>query len=315
MAGSVRAGRAGAGSGDEVSRASLACVMTAYTDPVQVRRLIQALEPFPVFLHCDARASRQTFEAMTSDLPARVTVLPRRKTPWASWGCVAAELDGYRRAIATTDTSHVALISGSDYPLTSVEGIRAFLGARLGRSIGWSQPLPKYGWGRDGGYWRFRYRFASWRKHMLVLPVRRRLPSGIAFAGGSPWKILAREHVEALLRVVDERPDLPRWWSTTWIPEETFVWSVLHSPDLVPGWRDRYVRADPWVVHWSDGPAKSPEWITTADLGHLADRRNGDDERGPAIFARKFSTSVDPAVLDLIDASFRSQPSLGPVGS
>jgi hypothetical protein len=293
----------------EVPTGTLACVVTAYNDPVHLLRLVRALDPFPIFLHVDARTPQRVFDEMTTDLPDRVTVLRRRKTPWASWGCVSAELDGYRQALESTDASHLALVSGSDYPLLSSDGIARYLGARLGRSIGWSERLPKDGWGHGGGYWRLRYRFLAWRKHALAWPIPRRLPRGMVFAGGSPWKILARGHAEALVRVADQRPDLVRRWRTTWIPEESFVFSVLHTPGLVPGWADEYLRSDPWVVRWSDGPAKSPEFITTADLGQLRRRRDEPSERGPAVFARKFSSAVDTAVLDAIDSSFRGVPS------
>jgi Core-2/I-Branching enzyme len=298
----------------EALAASLACVVLAHTDPMHVRRLVSALDPFPVFLHCDARTAQPVFDEMTDRLPDRVTVLPRRRTPWGSWGNVAAELDGYRAALRGSDATHVAVLSGSDYPLASAEEITGYLDARRGRSIGWCFPLPKEGWA-GGGYWRLRYRFAAWRKHMLALPVPRPLPRGVVLAGGSQWKILARPHVEALLRAVDQRPDLVRRWRRTWIPDETFVYSILHTPDLVPGWRDEHVNSDPWVIHWSDGERRSPAWLTSADLDVLGIRRSGDSGRGPALFARKFATSVDTEVLDRIDRSFRGSPSLGPVGS
>jgi hypothetical protein len=299
----------------EASPASLACVVLAHTDPLHVRRLVSALDPFPVFLHCDARTAQPVFDEMSAGLPARVTVLPRRRTPWGSWGNVAAELDGYRAALLGTDATHVAVLSGSDYPLASSQEIAGFLVARRGRSIGWCFTLPKQGW-RGGGYWRLRYRFAVWRKHMLPLPVPRPLPRGVTLAGGSQWKILARHHAEGLLQAVDRRPDLVRRWRRTWIPDETFVYSLLHTPGLVPGWRDEHLTSDPWVVLWSDGgEGKSPAWLTTADLEVLGSRRCDGSGRDPAIFARKFATAVDTDVLDRIDRSFRGSPSLGAVGS
>jgi hypothetical protein len=303
--------RSGTATTGNVTAGSLACVVLAHNDPVQVRRLIAALDPFPVFLHCDARSPHTVFEQMTADLPDRVRVMPRLRTPWARWGVVAAELEGYREALATTGASHVALLSGSDYPLRSTEEIAQLLGRMPGRSIAWSRPMPVPNWGLGGGHWRLQFSYAAWRKHMLVLPVPRRLPQGLVLAGGSQSKILARHHVEAVLRAVEERPGLVRRWRHSWIPDETFVYSLLHTPDLVPRWEEERVRASAWVIRWPDGSVKSPPWLTSADLGVL---RAACEEpvTGPLrMFARKFATDVDTSVLDVLDRSFRGRGAAG----
>src|SRR6478609_4546560 len=99
----------GSGTGGAQGSASLACVILAHTDPVHVKRLTAALDPFPVFLHCDAGTPDDVFATMTSGLPERVVVLDRLDTGWAKWENVAAELAGYRAALQMTDATHVAL--------------------------------------------------------------------------------------------------------------------------------------------------------------------------------------------------------------
>ncbi|WFR66460.1 hypothetical protein P9139_16845 [Curtobacterium flaccumfaciens] len=88
-----------------------------------------ALAPFPVLLHCDAGTPDDVFAAMTADLPGRVQVLPRMRTGWAKWENVAAEVAGYRAALASTDAGHVAVLTGSDYPLASADEIAGLLAA------------------------------------------------------------------------------------------------------------------------------------------------------------------------------------------
>ena len=283
----------------------LACVVLAHADPTQTRRMITALDPFPVFLHCDSRTPQVTFEEMTRDLPDRVTVLPRRPTPWGGWGAVLAEVDGYRAALATTSASHVALLTGSDYPLVSSAAIIERLARMPGRSITESRPLPLPQWGHRGGFWRLRYRFRPWGKRMLVLPVPRRLPRDVVPAGGSQLKVLARQDVAAVVRTVDTRPDLTRFWRRTWIPDETFVHSVLHSPSLVPDFAARQVPGMAWFIRWDGAPRKSPPWLTCADLPELHRIRDAEPQGAPILFARKFSSTVEPAVLDEIDRTLR----------
>src|SRR5688572_24210083 len=100
----------------------LACVILAHTDPTHVRRLIDALAPFPVVLHCDRSTPAHVFADMTRDLPDRCVVLERQSTGWAKWENVSAELEGFRAALATGAT-HVAVLTGSDYPLASTAHI------------------------------------------------------------------------------------------------------------------------------------------------------------------------------------------------
>ncbi|MGY1709476.1 beta-1,6-N-acetylglucosaminyltransferase [Geodermatophilus sp. SYSU D00758] len=282
----------------------LACVVMAHADPGQTRRLVAALDPFPVFLHCDARTAQETYEEMTRDLPGRVTLLDRRPTPWGSWGSVLAEVDGYRAALDRTAATHVALLTGSDYPIASSAAIAEQLTAVPGRSLTDARPLPLPQW-RHGGFWRLRYRFRAWGKRMLVFPVPRRLPRDVTPAGGSQLKILARQDAEAVVQALDNRPDLACFWRSTWIPDETFVPSVLLSPSLTSGFAARQLLGTAWFIRWDDAPRKSPPWLTTADLPDLRHIRDTRPQGVPVLFARKFSSEADASVLDTIDRTLR----------
>ena len=286
--------------------ASLACVIMAHADPVHVRRLVDALDPFPVYLHCDARTPEPVFAELTADLPARCRLLPRMRTGWARWENVAAELAGYRQALADDGITHVAALTGSDYPLASSAEISALLRAHPRTSIALYHRLPYVNWGRDGGLARLRYRHWAWRKRMVRLPIPRRLPAGIRFSGGSQVKVLAREHAQAVLNAADRDPALVRFWRRSWIADETFVGSVLNTPHLTPTWADRHLDADLWHISWQDG-AKSPPWLRAADFPDLAAASRPDRGVRP-LFARKFATGIDTDVLDLIDENLRRTP-------
>jgi hypothetical protein len=288
----------------------LACVVVAHADPQHVRRLVNALDPFPVFLHCDARTPPDVFERMTVDLPARVRVLPRHVTPWATWGIVAAEIAGYRAVLDDTQSSHLAVLSGSDYPLAPTQEIRRVLEAHRGRSILQWARLPIPDWGRSGGMARLRYRHRVVGKRMLRLPVPRRLPPDLVPAGGPAMKIVARGHVRRLVDVVDSRPDLVEFWRSSWIPDETFVPTVLSSPAVSPDWLDETVNEMAWHIQWAP-KLKSPPYLTVRDLPRIVAARRGSDGEFPRLFARKFASAVDTDVLDVIDATLRATPGEG----
>src|SRR5207248_358251 len=157
----------------------------AHADPIHVRRLVAALEPFPVYLHCDSRTSPSVYAEMTDGLPSRCRLMPRIATGWARWQNVEAELTGYRLALQETDATHVAAMTGTDYPIASAAAITARLTASPTTSFADYDVLPKREWGRSGGLARLRYPHWAYRKHMLRVPIPRPLPDGVVPAGGS----------------------------------------------------------------------------------------------------------------------------------
>ena len=286
------------------SPGTVACVVLAHHDPAHVRRLVGALDPFQVFLHCDRRTPEPVFAAMTSDLPDRCSLLPRLSTPWAAWNAVEAEISGYRAALEQTDAAHLVLLSGSDYPLASTGKISEYLSARVGISTTSFEPLPRAPWGADGGMSRLRYWHHPVRRHMLRVPIPRTIPRDVVPAGGSVLKVLARHHARQLVDTFDRRGDLVSFWRHTWCADETFVPTILNTPAFVPDWAEAHVDADLWFIDWLGGGRKSPEWLTTAHLPALQERSLRPRQE-PVLFARKFSSSIDPGVLDAIDTSLR----------
>ncbi|GAA3337469.1 hypothetical protein GCM10017714_04640 [Curtobacterium pusillum] len=288
--------------------AAPACIVLAHEDPRHVRRLVEALDPFPVFLHCDAKTPETVFRAMTDGLPDRVRLLPRISTGWAKWENVAAEVSGYRAALAATDATHVAVLTGSDYPLANPAEVTALLEAHREESFVAVHPLPYEAWGRDGGRARIRYRHWAWRKHMLRLPIPRRVPRDVVFAGGSQLKVLARHHAASVVDAFDRRPDLVRFWRRAWIADESFVPSVLSSPALTPGFAEEHVAHPLWWIGWDGSARKSPPWLSLPDAERLLARRTGSDVDLPHVFARKFSTERSSDLLDLVDEAFGLRP-------
>ena len=98
---------------------------------------------------------------------------------------MAAELDGLRVALTQTECDHVVILQGSDYPLQNNGVIERALGDLAGRSVTPMQRLPRAAWNGHGGLDRLRYPHWVVRKHMVRLPVPRRIPPGVVPAGGS----------------------------------------------------------------------------------------------------------------------------------
>ncbi len=300
-----------------------AVVVLAHADPGHVRRLIGALADVPVFLHCDAKASDAVRRQMTDGLPDRVTLVPRQSASLASWSLVQPELAALRLALERTSAGHVAVCSGADYPLASVQDIARELAGRQGSSLIWNAVVPFGPWGTrrndDGGLWRFNHRFLTRRDDVVYVrgiplrwPGRRKIPEVLELRASSQWKIYSRRHAELLLRIHDKNPDLIRFWRTTLVPEESFAASVLGSPALAGADVLLPSDANPWYIHWPNGNSLHPSWLGPDDFTDLAracaglPAEHGQQPRSErALFARKFSSRTETGVLDRIDGELR----------
>ncbi len=283
---------------------SCAYVVLAHKAPSQVARLIGRLVPAPVFLHVDSAVNAALMGEFRSEVESAsdVTFVPRHRSGWASWGIVAAALEGMNSALARPGWSHLALISGQDYPLVASRGIDAFLDHHPSTSFMPRWPLPTRLWGADGGMHRLRYRHFPRRGHRLFIPLRRKLPEGIRFYGGSLYWVLTRGAVADVLALVNERPDLVRFYRRTWIPDEMFIpTAVLNSPS-----RATVVSENLTYIRWRSREAPHPDTLGVEDVPTLLAASRGLCEEGARgrrkVFARKFDgAATGTEVFDRLD--------------
>jgi len=307
----------------------LAVVVLAHADSAHLTRLVQALDDLPIFLHCDTKMGRVDY-GLVLKLPNRVKMLPRIDSRISSWSLVAAELAGLRAALKATRATHIAVLSGSDYPLISAKELIEALGPWQGQSYLYNRKLPFPLWNTDrrldGGEWRVRYKVLTWRQNVVTLkgvpitwPIKRELPRGLELRASSEWKVYSRDHAALLLRISDTRPDLVRFWRSTFIPEEGFSASILGSEAIVGSDALKPCLANPWYYTFPPRAAH-PKWLEISDFEHLArarfappvDPRLAFSEDGMGTiqphqkwFARKFSSTRNSALLDRIDNELR----------
>jgi hypothetical protein len=284
----------------EADGSSVAAVILMYNDPAHVRRLFKAMSPIRVIAHCDANAPSAVYDALQQGAPDHVEFLPRRRTGWAKFACVEVELAGIRAALEHKETKHVITMTGSDYPLLSSAALVAAAGDLGLRSRYWRTPIPHKAWVPDGGRRRFRYRNWSVRRKVVWLPIPRRLPEGVVPHASTFWKVLSRRHAEVLLEVLDDHPELARFWKRVGIPEESFIASVLGSPALVGSMTTEVSPVDPWYVRWPGLGEPSPDFLKAGDLPDLVAARAGAPETRKW-FARKLGSASSEALVDQLD--------------
>ncbi len=310
--------------------ADLAAIVLADKNPRQVRHLLASLAGIDVFLHCDRRAPKAVFAAMLEDAGSDVRAVRRVHARLSSWSLLEAELIALRAALEGSAAEHVLVLSGSCYPLVSLSDLREELAAWRGRSRMELRSLPRPEWSTprndDGGLWRFNRRFLTIRGQVVrvrgvpVRTVRRAIPKGLQLYASAAWKVYARPHAEALLRLLDERPELVTFWRTSLMPSESAVASMLSSPGLVGEIAETMIDDLVWYIDWSPGegdesetPVWHPRWLTTDDFEKLEAARRapsrmpgdgGEPDGYRKLFARKFSPT-DGELIALVDQRLR----------
>jgi core-2/I-Branching enzyme len=303
---------------------SLAVAVLAHADPAQLGRLVNALPDTPIVVHCDARTPASTFSAMReSTRAANVRFCNRQATTLSSWSLVLAELQAVRDALAWTNARHIAVLSGACFPLVSVEELHTELDRWAGRTWMWNVPVPYQDWNtprqKDGGLWRFRFRYLTRKNQSLYvrgfplrLPWPRSVPAELTLRASSQWKIYSREHATGLLELVDQRPDLIKFWSTTLVPDESFAASMLASRSLFGESALELNASGAWYLDWPRAQSYHPRWLTEDDFDRLEvarwapsqhpDTKVTEQAGHRKLFARKFRSSDGAAVVDRIAA-------------
>ncbi|HET9733593.1 MAG TPA: beta-1,6-N-acetylglucosaminyltransferase [Acidimicrobiales bacterium] len=287
----------------------VAFVVLAHKQPAQVGRLLARLQPNPVFLHVDGRAPESVFRPLADLTSASVRLLPRYKTPWASWNLVEATFAGLRQAVQA-GAGHIVALTGQCYPLWPVSKLTGYLSERPGTSWihQWPIPVPSQAIGdADGGLGRITKWHLTVRGHHLRVPVRRELPAGLEAHYGQMQCCLAAPLARWLLEETGRRPEIVRHFRRTQAPDELLIPTLAMSSPYA----GEVTSGNIWYANWLSGGAH-PKTLTAEDFQSIADHaRSGGDMCGPSpvkLFARKFDQVLSRDLLDRIDRDILGVP-------
>ncbi|HRO13585.1 MAG TPA: DUF5928 domain-containing protein [Paracoccus sp. (in: a-proteobacteria)] len=229
--------------------ARIAFILLCHKDPkgiiAQARRLTGSGDY--VAIHFDARASASDFQAVHRALsPDRNVVFAARRIRcgWGEWSLVAATLEAVRAAVAAFPAAtHFYMLSGDCMPIKSARHAHDFLDAEdldyIENFDFFESDWIKTGFKEERLIYRFWFnertqkrRFYALYELQKWLGLTRQVPADIRVMIGSQWWCLRRQTVEKVLAFCEARPDVVRFFATTWIPDETFFQTLV--PHVVP---------------------------------------------------------------------------------
>lgn len=219
--------------------AKIAFILLTHKDPDGIIRQAERLTATGdyVSIHFDARAKPADYNRIRNRLDdnPRVTFARRRlKCGWGEWSLVGASLEAVKAATAAfPDATHFYMLSGDCMQIKTAEYAHALLDRD---DVDYIESFDYFtsDWIKTGikqerliyRHW-FNERNQKWLfyKSMEVqraLGLTRQVPDDLQMMIGSQWWCLRRTTIEAVLDFCAARPDVMRFFKTTWIPDETF---------------------------------------------------------------------------------------------
>ncbi len=229
--------------------ARIAFILLCHRDAEAVIRQAESLTSAGdyVALHFDARAGVAPYvrirEAL-ADNPHVAFPDRRVKCGWGEWSLVQATLNTLQCALKSFPrATHCYMLSGDCMAIKSAEYIHTFLDAHdrdFIESVDYFESdWIRTGWKEERLIYRHWFNERTQRRMFYAmfeiqrrLGLIRRIPADLDMMIGSQWWCMRRRTVEAILDFLRGRPDVVRFFRTTWIPDETFFQTLVRH--LVP---------------------------------------------------------------------------------
>ena len=230
--------------------AKIAYILLCHKDPegiiAQARRLTEVGDFLAI--HFDARAPRADFDRIRTalaDNPSVTFAARRMKCGWGEWSLVGSTLLAVRAAVkAFPRATHFYMLSGDCMPIKTAEYAHALLDRE---EVDYIESFDFFGsdWIKTGIkeerliYRHFFNERTQKKLFYASIDLQRRLgmtckvPADLQMQIGSQWWCLRRRTIEWILDFIDKRPEVVRFFKTTWIPDETFFQTLVRH--LVPG--------------------------------------------------------------------------------
>jgi hypothetical protein len=261
-----------------------------------------------IAIHFDASAEQASYNSLRnalSDNPNVIFARRRIKCGWEAWSLVQATLYFIEAAVeAFPKASHFYMISGDCMPTKSADYIHDFLDSQDADFIEsfdfFQSDWIKTGMREERLIYRhfFNERTQKWLFYksfelQKMLGLRRSLPADLRMRIGSQWWCLRRKTVEAISDFLKNRPEVLKFFKTTWIPDETFFQTLVGH--LIPSKEIR---------------TRTLTFLVFSDYGMPATFYNDHYEfliRQDSLFARKISAGAT-ALCQRLGALYNFKP-------
>jgi hypothetical protein len=279
----------------EKSQMKIAHLILTHKNPVQMERLVKALEHpcFDLYIHLDKKTDIGPFSYL-GKRPNLWFIQNRTPVYWAGFGTIQATLNGFREILPKGGYDYINVISGQDFPLCSANRIFQYIAERKGKEFITCESIE--------GSWKIaaprvqKYHLINWRipgKFRLekwvnrILPPRK-FPLDHQIVGRANWFTLTPSAIGYALDFLRQHPELIRYYKYCWGADEFIFSTILYNSSF----RERIV--DNLIyVDWTGQTGGHPRILLASDFPALS--------RTDKLFGRKFDMDVDADIFNLLE--------------
>lgn len=194
-----------------------------------------------VSIHFDGRGSQSDFAIIKDALRENQNTCfaPRVKCGWGEWSLVQGSLNALITGFKIfPEATHFYMLSGDCVPIKSNKYMHMFLDNSdkdyIEHHDYFESDWIKAGLKEERLIYRHWFNERT-RKPIFyasvavqkALGMRRSLPEDLQLMIGSQWWCLRRSTISKILKFLEERPDILRFFKSTWIPDETFFQTLV----------------------------------------------------------------------------------------
>lgn len=286
----------------------IAYIILMYKYPQQTIRLVNTLNTSTAsfWIHVDRKTSREVYQEMLEGLSnyPNVHFINRHKCYWGDFGHVSASLEGIKSILnSNINCDYISLLTGQCYPIKSNEYIEDFLKSLNVHSLVDYFSLPSEAWlngGEErGGMNRIEYFYYHlfnkyFKLSLFNYKLKRKFPLGFKpFAGSSYW-LLTRELAQHINDFTSQNYSFVKFFKNVLIPDEIFYQTIIMNSEF----RDKIISDTMTYTSWQNNSAH-PEILNVSHFERLS--------QSSCLYARKFDTTEDRGILDLIDKLLLSE--------
>lgn len=271
-------------------------LIVVHKNPMQLERMLKSMyhPSFDFFIHVDKKIDIKLYSHLDT-LPNVVFVEKRVDVKWGGQSLIRAHLNGIAEICKNgQDYNFINFLSGQDYPIKPIEEIASFFQENIGKEFiqyrdiinDWKEAQSRY---KKYHLTEFKFRGATQLERIINLLAReRKMPYNLHPYGESVFCMLSPEVALYILNTIQNDKRIETFFKYVWGGDEfLFQTIVMNSP-----YRDRIINNNYRYIDWSEKKA-NPKILKKDDLEKI--------KSTPMLFARKFDTSKDTEVLDMID--------------
>jgi hypothetical protein len=278
----------------------VAHIILTHKNPVQLARLIKTMQhpQFDFYVHADTKLSDDDLKKI-KEIPNVTMIKARIECNWGGFTLLKAIFSSLSEVLASgVRYDFVNLLSGQDYPICTPQKIYDFLEQKQGKNfISFDQSHDSEWWKTAANRYeryhftdlKFKGRFFLERILNMITPARK-FPEYSALYGGnkSTWWTISADCAIYLNKKFNESPKLHTFLQYCWGTDEFVIPTFIMNS----AFKDHVINDNMRYIDWSEGKA-SPKLFDLSDFEKISS--------SDMLFARKFDTEYNEAILDKID--------------